>query len=101
MCSHEHHEVTSEPFDATLQSCCERDLEQQRKVEELKEILLQDDPTQVRQNIRRDAVVSDIERLQLSTERSDSSSDDEEDVLGMQRTTFLSLFLSFSLSLSP
>ena len=91
MCSHEHHEVTSEPFDATLQSCCERDREQQRRIEEYKETLLQDDPTQVRQNIRRDAVVRDIERLHLTSEHFDSGSDDEDDILGMQGTLFVSL----------
>lgn len=86
MCSHDHHKVASTSFDATLQSCCEREQAQQRKIEQYKETLLQDDPTQTRQKIRRDAVVRDVDRLQSSSlDDSDSIEDDnDEQLLGMQ-----------------
>lgn len=80
MCSHEHHTLPSEIVDPTLQSCCERDREQQRTIEEYKQTLLRDDPTQTRQNITRDAVVRDVDRLQASL-HSESSSDDD-DIVG-------------------
>ena len=83
MCSHEHHTLSSEIVDPTLQSCCERDREQQRTIEKYKQTLLRDDPTQTRQNITRDAVVRDVDRLQSSL-HSESSSDDD-DIVGRCR----------------
>lgn len=91
MCSHEKdcgHVHSSHQDDAlecnfgdlTLQSCCERDLDEQRKIEGYKRSLLQRDPTAVRSTIAQHAVVRDVERIELMIE------DDEEDddaILGM------------------
>lgn len=62
--------------DLTLQSCCERDLEEQRKIEGYKRTLLQRDPTATRSRIAQNAVVRDVERLA-------ELSDEDDGVLGM------------------
>lgn len=83
-CGHAHSTHPTEELecdfrDLTLQSCCERDLEEQRKIEGYKRTLLQRDPTAVRSTIARHAVVRDEERLVSAVEDDD---DDEDAILG-------------------
>ena len=74
--------------DVTLRSCCERDLEEQRKIEGYKKTLLKDDPTSRRVRIAQQAVIrnpSDIHKASGKDEDDDLDCEDEDEVLGMLR----------------
>lgn len=89
MCSHGDHTPSLEQSDITLKSCCERDLEEQRRIEGYKETLLRDDPTQRRKQIAEEAVIRDIKRI--PSPKDSDLSDDEDQVLGMVKTVVFSL----------
>lgn len=73
--THPEEELECDFGDLTLQSCCERDLEEQRKIEGYKRTLLQRDPTAVRSTIARHAVVRDEERIASAIEDEDEEED--------------------------
>lgn len=93
-CNHHVNNDTVEPdhniSDVTLRSCCERELEEQRRIEGYKQTLLRQDPTSLRQNIASRAVVRDENRLiELSRQSSSSLDDDDDDILGTSYTLFV------------
>ncbi|KAI8113634.1 hypothetical protein M9435_003629 [Picochlorum sp. BPE23] len=73
--THPEEELECDFGDLTLQSCCQRDLEEQRKIEGYKRTLLQRDPTAVRSTIARHAVVRDEERIACAIEDEDEEED--------------------------
>lgn len=79
--SHQDDALEYDIGDLTLQSCCERDLEEQRKIEGYKRTLLQRDPTAVRSTIAQHAVVRDVERIESLMIEDDD--DDDDAILGM------------------
>ena len=64
--------------DLTLTSCCQREIEERERIEGYKQLLLQHDPTAMRQDILRKAVIRDENRIVPILQ--DNSGDNDSDL---------------------
>eukprot|EP00890_Picochlorum_soloecismus_P006661 jgi/Picsp_1/81/NSC_00081-R1_---NA--- len=75
--------------DLTLTSCCQREIEERERIEGYKQLLLQHDPTAMRQDILRKAVIRDENRIVPILQ--DNSGDNDSDLSSLGEDAELDL----------